>query len=214
MTQNPFSNFSRRGLLLSGASAFVLTGCSGLIGPTSTPQLYLLKAQGGASTDGPRVKWQLSIMTPDTSGHLDSVRIALVQSDTTLDYYANAEWPDQLPILVQGGLLEAFENSGRIAGVARDSAGLHANYLLQTELRNFEARYDAPDGIPTAVVHIEAKLVHSRGRSIVANLSVVKEVPATQNSVAGAVQALDAAFGAARADIVNWTLSAPAPKDD
>jgi cholesterol transport system auxiliary component len=213
MTKILLPNLSRRGLLVGGASAFALAGCSGIIGPTAMPQLYVLKPQGGAATAGPSVKWQLSILTPDASEHLDSARIALLQSDTTLDYYANAEWQDRLPQLVQSGLLEGFENSGRIQAVSRDSAGFHADYLLQTELRDFEARYDTPDGIPTAVVHIEAKLVRNPGRDIIASLSTSKEVVATQNSVVGAVQALDTAFGAVRAQIVDWALSAPTPKD-
>ena len=86
--------------------------------------------------------------------------------------------------------------------------------MLQTDLRDFEARYDVPDGIPTAVVNIEAKLITNPGRNIVAHFTAAKNVTATQNSVAAAVQALDAAFGAVCAQIVNWTLSAPVPKED
>jgi cholesterol transport system auxiliary component len=212
MTQNILRAPSRRGVLAGGA-ALVLTGCSDLIGPTSAPQqFYLLRPTGGGPTAGPKVSWQLSVITPGATDRLDSARISLVQPDSSTDYYANSSWTDHLPNLVQDALVVAFENSGRIDAVAADSEGFHADYILQTELRDFAARYDQPDGIPTAVVRIQAKIAPALGREIIANLNVVHEVQATANSVPAAVQALDAAFGAVLSDIVNWALAVPLPK--
>ncbi len=208
MTQNLFLAPSRRGLLAGGA-ALVLAGCSDLIGPSSAPQqLYLLKPAGGAATAGPKVSWQLSVVTPTASNHLDSARIALVQSDNSVDYYANSAWVDHLPLVLQSALVEAFESSGRIEGVAADTDGFHADYLLQTDVRDFAAHYDKPDGIPTIMVRIEAKLAPARGREIIATLDAKHQVQATQNSVAAAVEAFDAALGDVFSQIVNWALAA------
>jgi cholesterol transport system auxiliary component len=201
----------RRALLLGGA-AFALAGCSDLIGPSSAPvQLYALKPSGGAATAGPKVPWHLSVGMPTATDYLDRSRIALIKSDTAVDYFADSQWTDHLPVLVQEALVEAFENSGRIDGVAAESDGFKADYVLQTDLRDFEARYDQPDGIPTAVVRIEAKIAPTIGRSIVSSLQASHQVQATQNSVAAAVQAMDAALGQALSDIVNWALSQPPP---
>jgi cholesterol transport system auxiliary component len=201
----------RRALLLGGA-ALALAGCSDLIGPSSAPvQLYALKPSGGAPTTGARVSWHLSVGMPTATDYLDRSRIALIKPDTSIDYFADSQWTDHLPVLVQEALIEAFENSGRIDGVAAESDGFKADYVLQTDLRDFEARYDQPDGIPTAVVRIEAKIAPTIGRSIVSSLQVKHEAQATQNSVAAAVQAMDAALGSALPDIVNWALSQPPP---
>ena len=202
---------NRRGLLL-GSGAVVLTGCSDLIGPTSTPQqLYVLKPTGGASTAGPKVPWSLTISTTTTSDHLESSRIALTQPDNSVDYYAGSAWTDHLPRLVQDALVEGFENSGRIEAVSSDSDGFHADYILQAQIRDFEAHYSVADGIPTVWIRLEAKLAPSKGREIVGSLNSVHQVTATANSVAAAVQAFNDAMGAVLSDIVNWTLSQPAP---
>jgi cholesterol transport system auxiliary component len=201
----------RRALLLGGA-ALALAGCSDLIGPSSAPvQLYALKPSGGVPTTGPKVPWHLSVGLPTATDYLDRSRIALIKSDTSVDYFADSQWTDHLPVLVQEALVEAFENSGRIDGVAAESDGFKADYVLQTDLRDFEARYDQPDGIPTAIVRIEAKIAPTIGRTIVSSLQASHQAQATQNSVAAAVQAMDAALGQALSDIVNWALSQPPP---
>lgn len=210
MSQNHF--IPDRRMLLIGGGAIVLAGCSDLIGPTSAPQqLYSLRPNGGSYTAGPKVPWSLAILTTTISDHLDSSRIALTQSDNSVDYYAGCAWTDHLPRLVQNTLVEAFENSGRIAAVSADSEGFHADYLLQAQIRAFEARYVAPDGIPTVWVRVESKLAPTRGREIVASQNSVHQVQASANSVPAVVRAFGDAMGAVLSDIVNWTLSAPPP---
>ena len=155
--------------------------------------------------------WALSIAQPDASAGLDSQRIAILHPPASMDYYADAEWPDRLPVLVQSTLLQAFEDSGRIEAVALDSDGARADYILSTDLRDFEARYDQPDGVPVAVVRIGAKLVRAVKRDIAARFEASEEAPASQNSVDAAVAALDEALARALAKIVAWALEAPKP---
>lgn len=206
------SALSRRSVL-SGSAGLVLTGCSDLIGPSSAPkQLFMLRPDGGASTAGPKVPWSLSILTTTVSDHLDSSRIALTQADNSVDYFADAAWTDHLPRLVEDALVEAFENSGRIDAVSADSEGFHSDYILQAELRDFEARYDRPDGVPMAWVRIQSKIARSRGREIVANLNSVHQVQASENSIPAVVRALDSALGSVLSEIVNWALVLPPPR--
>ncbi len=200
-----------RRFVLAGGSALALAGCSDLLGPPPALQLYMLKPGAGPSTAGPVVNWQLAVGLPIAAEHLDSARIAITRGDTTADFYADSAWTDHLPILVQSALVEAFENSGRIQAVSADGEGFHADYILQTELRDFQARYDTPDGPPTAVVRIQAKLAPTLGRQIVQSLPAVHEAKAAENSVPAAVRALDEALGNVLAQIVNWALAAPAP---
>src|ERR1700744_5678453 len=210
MSQNNFV-MNRRGMLTT-SGAFLLAGCSDLIGPSSTPQqLYVLRPSGGASTTGPKVSWSLAIAATTISDHLESSRIALTQPDNSVDYYAGSAWTDHLPKLVQDALVEGFENSGRIAAVSSDSDGFHADYILQAQIRDFEARYSTPDGVPTVWVRIESKLAPSRGREIVSSLNSIHQVAATANSVPAVVQAFNDAMGAVLSDVVKWTLSQPSP---
>lgn len=201
----------RRALLL-GSAALALAGCSDLIGPSSAPvQLYGLKPSGGAPTTGAKVPWHLSVGLPTATDYLDRSRIALMQPDTSVDYYAGAQWTDHLPVLVQEALIEAFEDSGRIEGVAAESDGFKADYVLEMDLRDFQARYDQPDGIPTAVVRIAAKIAPTLSHNIVSSFQASHQAQASQNSVGAVVQAMDAALGQALSEIVNWALSQPPP---
>ena len=70
--------------------------------------------------DLPRVDWQLIIETPVAAAGLNTSRIALQRSPVTLEYYANANWTDVAPLMVQTLLIESFENSGKIVAVSRD----------------------------------------------------------------------------------------------
>lgn len=204
---------TRRTFAVGATATLILAGCSDLIGPSSAPQqLYVLAPTDGVSTAGPKVSFSLAVATAVDSQHLDSSRIALTQSDTSIDYYADSAWTDHLPVLVQNALVEAFENSGRIDAVAGDGEGFHADYILQAEIRDFQAVYSVPDGVPTVKVRIEAKLAPSRGREIVQSLNAVHQVTAAANSVPDVVRAFDQALGQVFAEIINWTLKAPAPK--
>jgi cholesterol transport system auxiliary component len=205
-------SLSRRGLLLGGA-AITLAACGGIIGPQNPPaQIYLLQPSF-AAVEGPTVPWQLAVEQPTTVDSLDRQRIAIYRGDT-MDYYADAEWTDQAPALIQTLLVQAFEKSGKISGVARDSDGLHADYLLQLELRDFEARFDTPDGAPTVVVTIVARLLKAPGREVVATLYSSHQARASENKIPAAVAAFNQATGETMEEIVAWALRAPGANED
>jgi len=131
-----------RRIMLLGASAFALSGCGGLgLGPTDANNtLYVLEpALTPAPAGATPVDWALEVDLPDAEDSFDSRRIALIKADGTMDYYANAEWPDRLPVLVQTALVAAFEASGRVPGVARTQDAVHADYEMGVEIRDFAA---------------------------------------------------------------------------
>jgi cholesterol transport system auxiliary component len=198
---------SRRAII--GGAALVASGCSVLRGPV-IPQLYVLRPQVPAVT-GPRVTWRLAVAQPDAAASLDTPRIALTRSPTTMDYFANAAWTDRVPLLLQRELIQAFDASGRILSVDRDTSGLEADYVLQTEIRDFQARYDTPDGAPQIVINIQAKLARMPQREIAANLNVTQQAAAAANDLDSIVRAFNQASGAAIAQIVMGTLAMPPP---
>ena len=211
LTSNNFASCRR--VFLLGASALALTGCSNLIGPPNASQIYMLRpTRETAAAGGDKIAWALAIDLPDASDSLDTNRIALSPTDTTLDYYANATWSDRLPNLVQTAILEGFEDNGRIEAVSRELEALKADYILSADIRNFEAHYSQPNGAPNAVVMIVAHMAQSRSRKIVANMTATQNVPASANSVDAVVEAFDVALAAAVAAIVQWALALPSPQ--
>jgi cholesterol transport system auxiliary component len=198
----------RRFLSLSGA-ALLLAGCSEL-GGQRPPQLYRLRARRGEASDLPVVSWQLIVSEPVAEQSLDTARIALARSPTRLDYFADSAWTDRTPALLQDLIIEAFENSGRVVAIGRFASDLRADYVLQTELRDFEARYDgASTQPPTIHVRIEAKLVKMPERDIIGNMIFAQEATAAQNEIDSIVVAFDEALNQVLSRLVAWTVHLP-----
>ncbi len=134
-----------------------------------------------------------------------------VPTPTSSDYYSKTAWTDRAPLMVQTRIVDSFENSHKIVAVTRDSIGIHANYVLQPDLRNFEALfyYGAP---PVVRVRIVAKLVRMPDRQIIGVASFERCVRARSDKVPKVVEAFDQALGSVMKRLVSWTLRAAPPK--
>jgi cholesterol transport system auxiliary component len=210
MSKQSFS-IGRRAALVGGSSAVVLGACSGIIGPPASSPIYVLQPQYGPAAAGPPVRWQLTVDLPQAADALDTMRILLLQPTGQMDYYADANWQDRLPYVLQGTLVEAFETSGRMRAVGRDTEGLKSDYLLITDVRDFQARYSAPDAPPTAVVRIVAKLVATRTRTIIITKDAHAEAQAARNDLPSVIAAFNQALSGVQTEIVEAALNAPAP---
>ncbi|MEY4966452.1 MAG: hypothetical protein RL274_2035 [Pseudomonadota bacterium] len=201
-----------RRFFLIGAASLTLSACGkDLLGPPEAGPLYPVRPTFTAPSGGEKVSWALAVMRPDVPSGLDTDRIALLQANGTLDYYAKATYPERVPAAVQRALVDGFESSGRIIAVAREQDTLHADYNLVTEVKDFEAKYSMQDGIPQAVVVINAKLATAHGRKVVGSFIASKTVAASVNSTGAAVQALSQALNEAVTEIVNWALVTAPP---
>jgi cholesterol transport system auxiliary component len=198
----------RRFLTLTGASLLV-AGCTDVLGQ-KPPQLYMLPSKHTYDPNLPVVHWQLIVAEPIAPESLDTARIALSHSPTKLDYFADSAWTDRAPVMIQGLIIESFENTGKIIAVGRDASDLRADYVLQTELRDFEARYyDGTEQPPKIYVRLEAKLVKMPDREIIGNTNLVQEIPAPRNDIESIIGGFDDALGSAMKHLVEWTLRTP-----
>ena len=194
---------TRRSVLVAGAG-FAVAGCSGMLGLGGKPsKIYVLSPSFAAAPAALVPSGQLVVARPIASQTLRTDRIVLWRSGT-LDYYADAQWTDSTPALVEALLVEAFEKDGGMASVGTEAQGLHADYLLDSELRDFTARYDTADGAPLVVVGIEAQLVDATRRVVLAARVFHGEARASANSVPAAVEAFNTATAAVLGEIVDW----------
>jgi cholesterol transport system auxiliary component len=199
---------NRRHILIGAFGAVLALGACALPGGGEPPNLYTLTPKNTFAADLPRVDWQLIVETPIAAAGLNTSRIALQRSPVTLEYYANANWTDVAPMMVQTLLIESFENSGKIVAVSRESTTLRADYLLKTELREFQAEYDQ-SGPPRARVRINAKLARMPDRAIIASHTVERAIRAEGNDLPAIAIAFDEALGSTMRRIVEWSLAAP-----
>jgi cholesterol transport system auxiliary component len=208
MTSRPQRH--RPGLVAAAALLpLLLAGCGGLLsGPPARP-LYRLDPTFAFAAALPHVGLQVLVAAPSAPSGLDTARIALSRTAVGLDYFADAEWTDRAPYLVQTALVEGFQKSGALPAVGPESGDLRADFVIETAIRDFEAAYEAPNGPPRAVVTLNVQLVRMPQRSIVGQTVVRREQQAAANTIADVVHAFDAALGGAAAEIVRWTVSNP-----
>jgi len=194
---------------LGAAAALPLLGLAGcqvpVPGQGPPPELYRLTPKSTFGEDLPTVDWQLVLETPLANAGIDTVRIGLQRSPTLFEYYARANWSDRAPQMVQTLMIESFENSGRIVAVGRDSVALRADFVLKTELREFQAEYFTGE-IPQIHVGMTARLVKMPRRAIIGSESFEARVQAKADVMVDIVDAFDEALGKVLRRIVEWSL--------
>ncbi len=199
----------RRTLLAGlGCSTLALGGCGILPALSEPTDLYTLTPKTSFGDPLPKVNWQLIIELPVAAAGLDTSRIALQRTPYTLEYYARAAWTDNAPAMVQTLIIESFESTGSILAVGREAIGLRPDYILKTDLREFQAIYfDSDSPAPTILVRMNAKLVQMPERRIVASFTFSQQVPAASNGFEHIIESFDEALGHVIKKIVISTLT-------
>jgi cholesterol transport system auxiliary component len=197
----------RRNVLLGGLA--FLAGCNILPKVQDPTTLYTLSPKTRFPDDLPEVHWQLVVELPTAAAGIDSSRIALTHDPFTLEYYAKAAWTDNATGMVQSLLVESFERTGKIVAVGPESAGLRPDYILQTDLREFQANYRDNKPDPTVVVRMNAKLVAMPQRRIIGAITAEKSVQASGSRFEDVLTAFDDAMGHVLRQIVVFTLTTP-----
>lgn len=185
-------------------AALLLQACTIL--PKAEPlDVYLLPASALAAAPAAQaVPWSLRIARPAAGVHLSGQRIVVVPEDNRVSVYKGAGWSDPAPVLVRNRLLDAFRADGRIAALSSDDRQLQADFELDSDLRAFHSEYR--DGRPEAVVRLDARLVHTASRRIVASRSFELRAPASDVAVPAVVQAFGAAGDRLAVEVVDWSL--------
>ncbi|TMJ62069.1 MAG: hypothetical protein E6G81_02995 [Alphaproteobacteria bacterium] len=187
-----------------------LASCGGILSEPPQRKLYQVRPSVSFAAPLRHSSAQLLVALPNAPAGLDTDRIALSRSSLSLDYFADVQWTDRAPLLVQSALLEGFEKSGAVPAVGRDSAGLRADFILETDLREFSAIYDSPTGPPRAAVAFNVKLIKIPERKIIGVHSVTRQQPAAADTIPEIVRAFDAALGGAVEEAVRWAVGNPA----
>jgi cholesterol transport system auxiliary component len=197
---------SRLPRALAVCGCVLLGGCAALeLATAEPPRLYELTPKS-TFDDLPTVPARLSVEVTTATAGLNSARIALRQTPTTLDYYAGANWVDVVPVMVQNLLLESLDNTGKIDVLGREVVGVRADLALLTHVREFQAEYDTA-GAPQVRVRLQARLIRLPRRTSIAAVSEESVVRASNTSLPAIVDAFDEAFGKVLKRIVEWTVT-------
>lgn len=192
---------------LLGLSLCALAGCSVLSSGSKDPvTIYAPDVRVNADPAWPQVAWQLAIAKPSAARLVDSPRINVRPTPAELEVYRGVSWAQPATDMLEDTLVRAFEDSGRIAGVARLGTGIRPDYKLAIDLRRFESDY-AGRSLPSATIELNAKLLHAADQRIAASRTFLVAEPAASTDTAAVAAAFEAALQETARELVDWTLA-------
>jgi cholesterol transport system auxiliary component len=189
--------------LAAATLAPALSAC-GLGGGPPPPQFTLSPVTGFPPGQRP-VRWSLVVDEPTAPRQIDTSRIAVMNGPFQVKYYADVEWTDTAPSMVQLLLLQSFQNTGRLPVVAPTRQTLAADFLLLSTLRKFQVDRDAA-GTPQAEATLETTLMRMPRREPVATARFERATPLAGDSIDAVTAAFNASLGEVMRRVVEWTL--------
>ena len=190
---------------LALAALLVVGACASLTGTRESFTVYSPRYEAPANVArGRPVDWQLAIDTPLASDALDTSRMLVMPTPGALETYKGGRWADTPPLVLRGLLIEAFQETGRIAGVGALTSGIHADYTLTIDLYDFEVQYR--DGAPHAVIRLNVKLNDASTNRVRTAKTFEADEPVSGTTAGDAAAAFDRTIDTLLAEIVRWTI--------
>jgi cholesterol transport system auxiliary component len=192
----------RKGMpsLAAGVLATVLmSGCS-----TTPPSDTFDLAAPVVSTDRSAQRRQILVPVPSAIKAINSEKIMVRVSPSEVQYLSGSQWSDTLPRMVQAKLVQAFEATGKLAGVGVPGQGLAIDEQVVTEIRAFEVQ--AYGGVKQANIAISVKILNDRNGSVKATKLFTATAPVSGSEPPAFVDGLDRAFADIANQIVSWSL--------
>jgi len=188
----------------------VIAGCSGFKSSEPTTQTYLLRPALPAklASTVPGSDATLTVLLPAALPGLAGEHIALLQSGQRFDWYRDARWSGELPPLVQAAIIDALRAGGRFATVASEDAPFGSTYLLEVEIRHFEADYTA-GGLPVIRIELTGTLGTRVDRTVILSYTATGQATADADRLQSVTSAFQSAFAQALAQLTQ-TLQLPA----
>ncbi|MGH8176160.1 MAG: ABC-type transport auxiliary lipoprotein family protein, partial [Steroidobacter sp.] len=151
--------------------------------------IYVIAPAPASVTQARTADVDISIGRPDVGPGLDTNRIAVLKG-RQLDYYRAARWGGSATEVVQTFLVNSLEDQRLFRSVTAEQARIAGDYVLDIEVRDFQAEYVADGEAPKVRVQMIGRLIRIVDRELVAT------VAAEAQSVASAdrMHAVAAAF--------------------
>ncbi len=187
-------------------ACLLLGGCSILGGSERTPTTrYAPDPRIVADSSWPTVDWQLAVDQPSAARMIDTFRITVRPTADEVQVYKGAAWAKLPSDMLEDTIIRGLEDSGRIGAVARQGTGVAADYKLVIDMRRFEADY-AGSAMPSAIIEINAKLLHTTDQDIVGARTFLHAQPAAGTEVNQVVDAFSRSLATVGHDVAGWVL--------
>lgn len=186
-----------------------LGGCSAIssLNDASTPlEAYDLRAPADLPAVQGSLRRDLVIEVPTSSGALDTDRIMIRPGPFQAQYLPGVRWIDPTPVMMQGLMLRAFEDTNALRYVGRRPLGGSGDFALVSELTDFHAEL-APDGVGlTTRVRMTVRLVRESDATVLGSRTVQASAQAASSETLDVVGSLQLATSAALQDLLRWAF--------
>lgn len=195
-------------LVLACALILGLAGCT-LLPERQPSDVYRLPTalpdSTPASLSPQETPWSLRVLRPSSSSQTAGRRIIVIPEDQRVSIYAGSAWTDPAPSLMRQRILDAVRADGRVPHISSGRHGLHAEFELDSDLRAFHSEYR--NGLAHAVIRLDARLVDTESRRILASRSFSTHRASSDNEVASVVQAFGTAADRIGVEIADWIIT-------
>ncbi|WP_299284686.1 ABC-type transport auxiliary lipoprotein family protein [uncultured Tateyamaria sp.] len=193
------------------ALSTMLAGCAGLasLNQASQPtELFVLTPKSTFDPGLPKLRDQIVVETPTATASVNTDQIAVQPTPLQVQYLPDARWVDRAPLIVQALLIESFENSGKVPAVGSSTIGLRADYLIVTDIREFQAT--VPVGALSEALQIDVrlniKIIDAFTDRIIGSRSFEEFVASPTDAAPDVAGAFDEALGDTMRDAVEWSI--------
>jgi cholesterol transport system auxiliary component len=177
------------------ASAFSLSACStGSLFDSDTPQPkgYVLAAVPAAQKSATPIPVDVSVSRPDLGAGLDSDRIAVLKG-RQLDYYRGVRWGARAIELVQNLVVDSLEDQSLFRSVATEQARVAGDYVLDLQVRDFQAVYSEGSDTPSVRVSMVGRIIRVTDRELVGTVTAQAEAQAESDRMSAVAAAFETA---------------------
>jgi cholesterol transport system auxiliary component len=184
-------------------------GCSALSSLTdaTTPlQAYDLRSPTDMPLAQAALARDLVIEVPTSGGALDTDRIMIRPGPYQAQYLPEARWTDSAPVMLQTLMVRAFEDTNALRYVGRRPLGGSGDYVVVSELTDFQAEL-GPDGTGvTTRVRLTVRLVRESDAAILASRTFQRTAAAASTETLDVVASFNAATSAILQEVTGWVL--------
>jgi ABC-type uncharacterized transport system auxiliary subunit len=209
----------------------LVSGCSGLLHSDNAPvQVYVLRAavsptraaaeqaqalneahtasSATAKASPTEVPPSLQVPRPQADPGLANEFITLVRSDHRMDRYAGSSWAGALPDVVETLAIDTLRASGNWSSVNDAPSPFAADYLLQINIRRFEADYTGGHEAPQVYVTLDCTIARRIGRELLTSFVAEGVADAEANRMGAVVSAFEKAANLALASAAQRSAEA------
>ncbi len=206
--QSPAASYQRPILHCCLASiSLLLASCGSLLDselPAATRYVMATPPPAVSATPSAASQVDLAVGRPDVAPGLDTERIAVIRGHE-LDYYRGALWRGTVLDTVQAFLVTTLQEQKLFRSVAAEQARIGGEYLLDIEVRDFQAEYAGGAAIPTVRVSLTGRLIRIRDRQLIETITATTTKQAGENRLTSVAAAFESAMQQVSLEIASKT---------